>query len=374
MNRAWVIALTDLRLFLRDKSSFVWLFVVPLAFMYFMGVVNKGPGTPSNPRPSVRLEAGDTNFLGAALLRELDAQGMRVLSPTNQETAERAIRIPWDLTENVLAGRRTKIGFEQVEGSADTSAALIEARLLRAIMAFNTCIVEAAITGRELNASTMEELQGRPNPVRLNAVFAGHKELPHGFNQSLPGVLVMMLMMNLLIFGGAGLAEDRRNGVLRRLMANSLGRRELVAGKMGGVILLGAVQSGFFLLCGRFIFGVHVGSNLLATLLTLLVYVWVASSFGLLIGSLIVREDQIVAFCVLASMIMAALGGCWWPLEIVPDAMRTFGHAFPSAWAMDALNQLISFGGTLGDAATSLAVMVGFAAAASVATVRWFRV
>ena len=53
-------------------------------------------------------------------------------------------------------------------------------------------------------------------------------------------------------------------------------------------------------------------------------------------------------------MLMAALGGCRWPLEVVPENMQKLGHLFPSAWAMDILHRLISFGDGIGSVAGSL--------------------
>jgi ABC-type multidrug transport system permease subunit len=181
-------------------------------------------------------------------------------------------------------------------------------------------------------------------------------------------------MMNLLIFGGAGLAEERRNGVLRRLLMNPVRRRELIVGKIAGLVLLGAVQAGLFILLGQFLFGVDFGPSLPTTLTTLLLYVWVASSLGVLIGGVTSREDRIITLCVLGSLLMAALGGCWWPLEIVSPAMRTAGHLFPSAWAMDALHQVITFGGGLREASTPLLALAGFGLAANTAALRFFRV
>ena len=43
-------------------------------------------------------------------------------------------------------------------------------------------------------------------------------------------------------------------------------------------------------------------------------------------------------------MVMAALGGCWWPSEVVPRWLWHAAHVFPTAWAMDAFHALISFG------------------------------
>lgn len=56
------------------------------------------------------------------------------------------------------------------------------------------------------------------------------------------------------------------------------------------------------------------------------------------------------------------LGGCMWPLEIVPESMQRLGHIFPHAWAMDAWIELIGRGGGFGDILTELAVLAGFIA------------
>ena len=132
MNRIRDIGHNDLRLFLKRKSAYIWLFVVPLAFIYFMGFANRGPGDPYNRRPSVLVENLDTNFLGRIFLDELDTQGMWLLNPTNRESAARTIRIPTNFTSRVLNGEQSKVGFYQRDGSAEADAAIIEVRLVRA--------------------------------------------------------------------------------------------------------------------------------------------------------------------------------------------------------------------------------------------------
>jgi ABC-2 type transport system permease protein len=57
------------------------------------------------------------------------------------------------------------------------------------------------------------------------------------------------------------------------------------------------------------------------------------------------------------------LGGCMWPLEIVPPVMRAIGHVVPHGWAVDSWIELLSRGGGLGDIAGRLAVLAAFALA-----------
>lgn len=376
MKRILDIGHNDLRLFLRNKTSFIWLFVMPFAFVYFMGFASRGPGNPSNRNPPVLVENQDSNFLGRVFMDALGAQGMWLLSPTNREPAARGIRIPADFTHNALAQKPTKLEFFKREGSAETDAVLIEARLVRALIAMNGHILEAVTRGagaNTLNEAGLREVMAAANPVSLNARFAGRKPVPTGFNFSLPGNLVMYLMMNLLIFGGATVAAERRNGVIRRFMVHPVERGEMVMGKIYGLMLLGVVQIVFFLGVGKFALGVNLGANLPAVTLTLLVLAWVAGSLGVLVGSVITSEDRVTGLCVLVSLLMAALGGCWWPLEIAPPALKTIALCLPTGWAMQALHQVISFGSGFGAVLVPLAVLLGFGAVANFLAAKFFR-
>ena len=66
MKRILDIGHTDLRLFFKHKSAYVWLFVMPLLFVYFMGFGNRGPGKAYNRTPPVLVENADTNFLAGS--------------------------------------------------------------------------------------------------------------------------------------------------------------------------------------------------------------------------------------------------------------------------------------------------------------------
>jgi ABC-type multidrug transport system permease subunit len=107
--------------------------------------------------------------------------------------------------------------------------------------------------------------------------------------------------------------------------------------------------------------------------LTLVLLAWVAGSLGVLVGSLVAKPDRVNGICVLASLLMAALGGCWWPLEIGPPSLKTVSLCLPTGWALQALHQLISFGSGFSAVLIPLAVLAAFGAAANVLAARFFR-
>jgi len=368
----------DLRIFLRNRMSWVWLILMPMAFVYFMGFAVRGPRDPSNPRPTVRVENLDRGFLGGAFVDHLGAQGMDVLPPTNRSAAPRGIRVPVDFTERVLRGEQ---GLVELSSRADANAdagAMVELRLVRALVAINSDLIEHAARAGAATAPTAEalrELRMRTNPpVRLEATFAGRRPMPAGFNLSLPGNLVMYMMMNLLIFGGASLAAERRGGLLRRLSVHPIRPADLVMGKLCGLMLLALVQIVVFLVVGQLALKVPIAPHLGAILLTLVVYAWVVASLGLLIGAVCSSEDKVVGLALLCTLVMAALGGCWWPLELAPPLFKTIAHLIPTGWAMDILHQLISFGSGFAETKGSIGVLALFGLGANIAAARFFRV
>jgi hypothetical protein len=163
MKRILDIGHTDLRLFFKHKSAYVWLFVMPLLFVYFMGFGNRGPGKAYNRTPPVLVENADTNFLSRIFLDELNSQNMWLLDPTNRETAARVVRIPADFTSRILQQQQSKVQFLRHDASDEADAALIEVRLLRALIAMN---------GHLLEAVTATNLPGTLTEAKLRAVMA----------------------------------------------------------------------------------------------------------------------------------------------------------------------------------------------------------
>ena len=148
---------------------------------------------------------------------------------------------------------------------------------------------------------------------------------------------------------------------------------EIVMGKIYGLMLLGLVQIGFFLAAGKYLFHLNLGANLPGVIVTLILFAWVAGSLGVLVGSVIAAPDRVNGICVLAGLLFAALGGCWWPLEIGPPVLKQIALCTPTGWALEALHHLISFGSGLGAVLVPLAVLLTFGIVANVLAARFFR-
>ena len=73
-------------------------------------------------------------------------------------------------------------------------------------------------------------------------------------------------------------------------------------------------------------------------------YAFAVASLSTLLGAVVRTPAQASSIGWILGMVLAALGGCWWPSEIMPRWMWNAAHVLPTAWAMDGFHALISFG------------------------------
>jgi len=254
------------------------------------------------------------------------------------------LEIPAGFTAAALAGEKPKLAFvRSTDGMAATYTDFRLQRVAYTLLA-DVFTARADVGANVITAADLERVHRAPRSVQVAATTAGNRRrIPTGFEQAVPGTMVMFSMLVLLTGGVTMLVVERRLGLLRRLASAPISRRAVVTGKWTSKLGLALVQMAFALLTGRLLFGVSWGPHWPMVLVVLLFYAAFLASLGLLLGSLARTEGQAVALGVLASNVAGALGGCWWPIEITPPYMQKVALALPTGWAMDALHRLVSF-------------------------------
>jgi ABC-2 type transport system permease protein len=127
------------------------------------------------------------------------------------------------------------------------------------------------------------------------------------------------------------------------------------------------------IIVGKIFFRLNLG-NLPLALLVIAVFALSMGALSVFIGSLCTKEDMIVGLAVLIANIFAALGGCWWPNEIVSPAMRKVAMISPAYWAMDALHRLTFFRGGFSDILPHLGILLALSIVLTVIAGRYFKI
>jgi ABC-type multidrug transport system permease subunit len=376
LRDAFFLARQDLRFLFRERATWTWAFVMPVIFFYFIGTVTGGYGRPASARPAIALQAAaDSGFLADVLAQRLEARGYRVVRVTDEQEASRytrCISVPAGFTENVLAGKPMKVKLTRRGGGLD--ATYDQFRAARAVYSLLADLIAVSTGGAAPTREAIEDLQRRPRLITVNVTSAGRRVYPPaGFQQAVPGTMVMFVLLAMLTATGVWLVIERRQGILRRLASSPMSRAAIVAGKCGARLALAAIQIAFAMMTGAVLFRVQWGPNLWATLVVLAAYTTMAVSAAVLLGSVARSEGQVIGIGVLATNVLGALGGCWWPIEITPRWAQKLAILLPTGWAMDALHKLMSFGDPPSAVLPHIAALSATTLVLGAAAVRRFR-
>ena len=377
------IAGRDLSVLLRTRETIVWVFVMPVIFFYFMGTVSAGFGGSNSERrdPIALYGAAEGGFLVAELVRRLDEQHFAVVHAASAEDFtehERRLTLPApapghaDLTASILAGHPAVLDFAR-DGDA-LERRYDEVRVARAVYTVLADLVAASLGEGGASPESFAALDTAPRPVTLHVRTAGKREVPPtGFSQAIPGTMVMFTLLVLLTSGALLLVVEREQGLLRRLASTPVRPASIVAGKWMARMALGLVQLAFGMLVGSLLFGMEWGASIAMVGLVLVAWAGFSASLGLLLANIARNRAQMLGIGILGTMGLAALGGCWWPIEITPQWMRTLALCLPTGWAMDALHKLVNFGYGPAAAAPHLAALIAGALICGAAAARTFR-
>jgi len=375
LRGALFLARKDLQYMLRTRETILWTFLMPGLFFFFIGHMTGGFGRrTSGPSPLVLEAPSDAGFLETDLRARLEKVGYRVLSPDAPDLPSSAARlhVPPAFTDSVLAGNRVTLRLEPSGG--DAAADYDKYRVMRASYTVLGDLVAAAEVVGTPTPEALDILARGPQGVRLEVAPAGRrKDVPTGYEQAVPGMTVMFTLLVLLTSGSVLLVLEREGGLLRRLASAPLSRGTVILGKWGGRVSLGLIQLAFAMLVGTVVFHMRWGPNLPMLLVVLLTYASLVAFLGILLGSLARTTGQAVGIGVLASNFLAALGGCWWPIEIVPGWMQKLALLLPTGWAMNALHKLVSFGDPASAVLPHLLVTAAAAVVAGWGATRVFR-
>jgi ABC-2 type transport system permease protein len=384
-----LIAANDFRMTLRARGVALWIFVMPVVFMVAFGLAFTDQSGGAGKARLV-IAGADTGFVSRALVDELRSEPLDVVDTLAAgEKAVRTLVIPADFTERVLGRRRAVLTMRKdedasVEASGAANAAVGRAlvRVVSRLIEIEAHALDAGTGGISMSGDTLagslleasrarpgllgavavelDSLRAEPPLVTVSASAAGAlAKVPSGFQSSVPGNLVMFVLMS-MVFSGAVITVERASGVLRRYAYTPAGPTTILLGKLLGRVLVAIVQIVFLLLVGKYAFRISLGSSPGALALLMVVFAFCTGAFGILFGTLFRNPEQVSSVSIITTLAMAALGGCWWSIEIVPRAFRIVAFALPTGWAIDGIHKIISFGYGLGAVATNVAVLAGF--------------
>ncbi|MGO9606392.1 MAG: ABC transporter permease [Candidatus Binataceae bacterium] len=324
----------------RDRRRLVTLFLLPLVVMAVVGFAMGGYSSASFEVGLLdQANTSESRALATALVSN---EHFQLRDYTNEERLKIAV-----FRGRMTAGIVIPPGWhgDQNLGVYLSTASGGTAAVVRA--GINTELSRTASGGQPLDVPVRYPAGGQAGSLRL------------GFGYTAPANLVLFAMINGFV-SALTILQLRESGISRRLLAAPRRTWELLAMLAVAPAQQLIAQAVFMILTARLFFGIHWGDTLGVVLITAAV-TSLAVAIVLLMGTVFRTRQQATSLGPWIAVSIGMLGGCNWPLEIVPPFMKTLAHLSPASWAMDAYLSLIFDHATLSEIAPDVAIVFAFA-------------
>ncbi|MCB8926432.1 MAG: ABC transporter permease [Ardenticatenaceae bacterium] len=376
-----------------SRSVLIFQLLLPILFTFMVGQGTGGFDGPSSTVVTWPLAVAneDSGSLGTSLVDTLSADpnlDVTIIAADEAETAVTnddalaALIIPANFSEQLAAGQQPALDFysdpadvqevqpieQAVLGAASQLGGAVTAASLSRDVAselglFAENVFEADYFVTAVSAA-QTAWQNPPTAVQINEdeiVVTAENVIPQGTSQSSPGMMAMFATFT-MVGGAVVLLEERQNGTLRRLLVMPIRKSTIMVGKLLGILLSGLVQMVILILFGALVFGIPWGNAPLALGIMVLSFALAITALGLMFAALSRTLAQANALGTIVVLSISALGGAWWPLDIVPGWMQTLGRLSPISWAMDGFHDIITRGLGVTAVLPEAGILLAFAA------------
>lgn len=383
MKKLFAIAWKDIRLRFTGPTEWLFFLILPIIFTLVLAG-GTGGSTDARIRLVVADEAGSplssqliASLSDSATVRpdvqsraEADSQfeGRRV-------SAELVIPAGFDMTHLLQGPVQVELRQQpnNINALAAYQAVMTEVNRIASRVSIANASVAAAEQARPFATAADREAYFAASlaaaesalaqaPERLTTTrgaTADQVEYDPRANSS-AGQLITWVFIPLLGISGM-FAYERQKGTLRRLLTTPTRRATFLQGTILGQVASALVQMLLLVGFGITVMRLNWGHSPAALALILVASALAAAALGTLLGALTRTEGQAGGLSWLLGMLMALLGGCWYPAELFPQFVRTAAKALPTTWAMEGMLNIVLRGQGLAGVLLPAAVLLGMA-------------
>jgi ABC-2 type transport system permease protein len=198
-----------------------------------------------------------------------------------------------------------------------------------------------------------------------NVVDKHTEVLPNSVQHNVPAWAVFAMFFILIPLTGNIIRERNSGSILRiRLMPGSY--MYTIGAKILVYLLITIIQFILMLMVGIFIlplFGLpllELGNHILSLLVMIIATGLAATGYGLALGSIFNTVDQAAAFGSVSVIILAALGGIWVPVFVMPPLMQWVSQISPLNWGLEGFYSIFLRGGGILDILPWVSLLIAF--------------
>jgi ABC-2 type transport system permease protein len=383
MNKILAIFFKDTRLRFSSPMEWGFFLILPIIFILILGRTTGAQGD----RLITLYTVDQANTpLSTSLIKELERSSAVIPYPSTLEEAlnkfearelSAVLIIPADFSIETMQAGEASVELRQ---QPNNTVALVDQQAVAAALNRISSVVDIAnlstekaeiikpfATAAERQAyfdqaltKAQDELNNSPDRVReMEATTADAIPYDPATN-SVAGQMITWVFIPLIGLS-ASFAFERQIGTLRRILTTPTSKALYIGGTVFTQVILAALQMTILILFGALVLKVNWGTSPLALAMIIFSSTLAAAALGTMLGTFIKTEAQGNGVSIMIGMVMAMLGGCWYPLELFPQVMQTAAKVLPTTWAMQGLLDISLRGQGVSGVWPETVVLLGFA-------------
>lgn len=153
-------------------------------------------------------------------------------------------------------------------------------------------------------------------------------------------------MFFIVISMAGSIIKERDDGSYTRILTMPGSYLTVIAGKISAYLFICIIQCILMLLVGIYILpllglpSLVIGHSIPAIALIAISCGLAATGYGILVGTLFSTHQQSSTFGAVSVVILAALGGIWVPVYVMPESVRMLSELSPLYWALSGFHKV----------------------------------
>jgi ABC-2 type transport system permease protein len=393
-------------LLVRDPGGLALIFIMPLALVMVMALVQDAPFRDYQEiKLDVLFVDQDGDSLSAKVKQAFDASpNVNLVVKTDTAEAKQLVRsgaykaaivIPAHASETLREKTRQLITevfsnfglTEAPKDSVDLAAIGIKVLFDPAIKSNYkqtlTGGVQKIVAGIQAEW-ILDELQNqlsegrtdaKKSPVKLTEIIQVTEE--YASEKKYEGLMLnsvqhnvpawTMFAMFFILYPLAGnFIKEREEGSMLRLRLISGSQFPVISGKFAFYFLVCLLQFMLMIAVGIYIMPLLglsklvLGTNILGILLVACSVAMAATGYGVLIAVYFKTPQQALSFGSVSVVILSAIGGVWVPVYVMPEILQTLSRFSPMSWGLEAFNDLFLRQGSIQSILPNVLRLTGF--------------
>lgn len=325
----------ELYLTLKNKSFYLWVLILPLLTLFVFVKMESGYKKPSifikdTVKTTITKEFKDRLKRDYRILKSFK-KGIPVVKIKRELNKKGKLKIEITIPEDYKEGKEVFLKISVYKALAEVFAK------------------------HKLGIKRVKEF------VRLKEKKEKLVEIPWGIRHILPAIILMFMLFNTLTKGTEKFYHFKENGLIERFLTTPPYINGALSFFMFYEIVITTISITLVFLAGilffKFSISIKTGFVLYGIFLLFALF---TSSLSTLIFSLFKRKEASIGAGVLIANMLCALGGLWWPLEIVPHFFKKLGLILPTGLTINIIDTLLYYNLPISNIIPQLILLTGY--------------